>query len=541
MPVFSTPSEHEVYETVVRQLPEATVLTNLRFTDAHKDHEIDLLVLIPDVGVVVVEVKGSTVWVEGEAWYIQRSAGPARIHPIDQARDAKYGLRHYAETDPRWSRSRVRWAHHVVLARTRLADDFATPDCPRWQISGENDLTDLGERLCKTVERVSARAPSRDEIGLICEILAGRSLPMRDVVALARDREDAAQRLTVEQASLLKVTRLLPRTEIRGGAGSGKTVLAIEQAKQMARGSHGTPQRVAVLCYSYGLASYLSRMLLVGSRKKQPAFVGTYEDLGRRWGLEITAGRDNHDYWERELPALMRDRAAALAENEKFDSIVVDEAQDFADDWWSPLLLALRDPVGGGFHIYSDERQRVFGRFGQPPVPLVPLVLDDNLRNTLQIARSFLPLAPTGMRARGGHGPDITYVACSTQDALSVADDQVEALFDEGWGTRDIALITTGSRHPVQAERQESLGQHGYWDSFWSDDDVFYGHVLGFKGLERRAVVLCVNEDGHRERGAERLYVGLSRATDRLIVVGDDASIVRMGGAAVLGELGVAR
>ena len=41
--------------------------------------------------------------------------------------------------------------------------------------------------------------------------------------------------------------------------------------------------------------------------------------------------------------------------------------------------------------------------------------------------------------------------------------------------------------------------------------------------------MLCVNEDGTRDRAAERLYVGLSRATDRLIVVGDPDAITRMG------------
>jgi len=82
----------------------------------------------------------------------------------------------------------------------------------------------------------------------------------------------------------------------------------------------------------------------------------------------------------------------------------------------------------------------------------------------------------------------------------------------------------------VQTERQASLGQQGYWDLFWDADDIFYGHVLGFKGMERRALVLCVNEDGTRDRAAERLYVGLSRATDRLIVVGDPDAITRMGG-----------
>ena len=104
--------------------------------------------------------------------------------------------------------------------------------------------------------------------------------------------------------------------------------------------------------------------------------------------------------------------------------------------------------------------------------------------------------------------------------ALECADDQVERLLEEGWEPRGIALLTMGACHPVPKERQEALGFAAYWDEFSSNEDVFYGHVLGFKGMERRAVVLCLSEDGTGDRSRECLYVGLSRAPDRLVVVG---------------------
>lgn len=71
------------------------------------------------------------------------------------------------------------------------------------------------------------------------------------------------------------------------------------------------------------------------------------------------------------------------------------------------------------------------------------------------------------------------------------------------------------------------------------DDDVFCGHVLGCKGLERSAVVLCVNESAPREWARERLYVGMSRATDELVVVGDPDVVREMGGGAVAWQLGI--
>ena len=543
-PTFVTASEREVWQRAQRQLPDdCIIVSSVRIADRHKDHEADLVLLMPDSGIVVVEVKGSHVWVDNGQWFIQRREGPDRIYPVDQARDAQYALRNYVESDPRWgSRSRVRWGHHVVLARTELDPEFATPNLPRWRVSGKNDLSNLGERLWDTtsLHQKDARTPTHDDVDLIVDILGGRLHPTKNPTAIAADREDHAQRLTMEQANLLKVTRLLPRLEIRGGAGSGKTVLATQQARELASGRRtGAKQRVAVVCYSSGLASHLRRELLVGQRSKQPAFVGTFEDLGRRWGLEEFGTRRDSAFWETELPALMAQRAASLPHDQKFDAIIVDEAQDFADDWWLPLLRALKDEETGGLYAYSDERQRVFARFGRPPVQLVPLVLDHNLRNTKQIASTFVPLAPTGMELRGGDGPQVTFVPASSADALQVADDQADALFDEGWDAGDIALITLGQRHPVQVERQESQGQQGYWDTFWDADDIFYGHVLGFKGMERRAIVLCVNESGTRDRAAERLYVGLSRATDRLIVVGDPDVIATMGGEDVCRRLGL--
>jgi superfamily I DNA/RNA helicase len=224
--------------------------------------------------------------------------------------------------------------------------------------------------------------------------------------------------------------------------------------------------------------------------------------------------------------------AAALPTGKRFDAIVIDEAQDFADQWWEPMLACLKDFEDGGIFLFSDEGQRVFDRQGAPPVPLVPLVLDHNMRNTRQIAAAFEPLVGQRMRLLGGDGPEVTFIPCSPDEAIHCADDQVELLMDEGWRPEDLALLTTGSRHPEQVERQGD-GNKAYWDTFWDNEQVFYGHVLGFKGLERRAVVLALNESRSRDRSRERLYVGLSRARDRLVVCGDPAFLREVGGAEI--------
>ncbi|OBB77133.1 NERD domain-containing protein [Mycobacterium sp. 852014-52144_SCH5372336] len=532
-PRLANRAERRVYQALVEQLqPNDLVVAGQRVTDHLKDHEVDFVVAIEGAGIVCLEVKGGEVWHDGEQWRQKRGGREYTVEPVRQAREACYALRDYIEKDPRWTQGRLRWDHVVVLPNTELPHDFALSDCPRWKVIDRNDLKDIDGKLRHVLISQELDRPllNQDGIEQIITALSGRGLPQRDVVARALANEDAADALTEHQAVILDATRLLHRIEVRGGAGSGKTFLAMEQARRLAQRG----QRVALVCYSHGLASYLERITATWPRRQRPGYVGEFHALGVLWGApegpdESLRTEETVKFWEHDLPVQMAELAMQLEAGHRFDSIVVDEAQDFADSWWEPLLIALKDPDEGGLYVFTDEGQRVFNRYGSPPVPLVPLILDHNLRNTRQIAKAFQPLVDHPMRFLGGEGPAVEFVACSREDAMSVGDDQVEALLEEGWRPEDLALLTTGSRHPEQAERQKA-GHRTYWDSFWDADQVFYGHVLGFKGLERRAVVLVINDSGQFERSRERLYVGLSRARDRLVVCGDPEFVREVGG-----------
>ncbi|MDF2967551.1 MAG: hypothetical protein K0Q93_1329 [Nocardioidaceae bacterium] len=535
-PKLVNASERLVWERLRADLgPDDLLIANERVTNHSKDVEIDIAVVMPGAGVVVVEVKGSGVRHDGTSWRQQLYGKDVSIDPVGQARTAMYALRDYLEGDNRWgSRGRVRWGHAVVFPYLSVADDFALPDCPRWAVVGRNDLPELVQRLRSigVEQETHNRRVATDDVATIVEILRGRSRPQRDLIGDAAEREDVADRLTREQTVILDAIRLLPRVEVRGGAGSGKTWLAVEQARRLSRDG----QRVALLCYSRGLAAFLERRVGAFSHRRDvPAYVGTFHGLGAAWGAEAGSD-DDTDYWERRLPEQMVTLASDQEVGHRFDAIVVDEAQDFADQWWPALFAALKDADSGGLYAFSDEGQRVFSRYGGVPDVLLPVVLDHNLRNTVQIAESFNTLATMRMRLLGGDGPAVRLVECLTADALACADDEADALLDAGWRPQDVALLATGSRHPEQAARQ-AAGSEAYWESFWDDEQVFYGHVLSFKGLERRAVVLALNERTVGERSRERLYVGLSRARDQLVVCGDPAFVEEVGGSAVLRRL----
>lgn len=542
-PRLANDTERQVWKALTEQLGEGDlVIAGQRVTDHLKDHEIDFVVAIEGAGIVCVEVKGGEVTHNGQDWLQHLHSGQIKtIDPVRQVRQARYALRDFIEKDPRWTQGRVRWNHIVVLPNSQFSQGFALAECPRWMVVDRDDFDDVVARIRDVAHSQKQNLPLMSTTGIeqLQTTLGGRGLPQRDVVARALENEDAADILTDQQAVILSATRLLNRVEVRGGAGSGKTFMAVEQARRLAADG----QRVALICYSHGLASYLKRITAGWKHRQQPGYVGEFHALGIRWGAPV--GPDETErtartsqFFEHDLPATMAELAAALPDGQRFDSIVIDEAQDFADSWWDPILAGLRDPDTGGIYLYSDEGQRVFDRTGAPPVPLVPLILDHNIRNTRQIATAFGPLVDHPMRSLGGDGPDVRFVSCDRDEALDVGDDQIEVLLDGGWRPEDVALLTTGTRHPEQKNRQAE-GTAAYWDSFWDAEQVFYGHVLGFKGLERRAIVLVVNDQYALERARERLYVGLSRARDQLVVCGDPAFIAEYGGADLARRLGI--
>ncbi|RBY91055.1 NERD domain-containing protein [Blastococcus sp. TF02A-30] len=533
-PVYGSSAEQLFVEALQENLPDDAVLfCGQRFSDRQQDREADVIVAWPGVGIAVIEIKGGSVHLREGEWRQVGGGLDKVIHPVDQARICKYLLRGYLDRHPRWTASNPRLVHLVALPATTLPDDFFAPDLPRWMVLDKTDLPFAASRVEEALRKVVDQPdpPLPQDVDDLVDCLAGTTIPQQDLLADLAEREAACDLLTRDQARVLDQLALLPRVEIRGGAGSGKTWLAVEKARRLA----AEGKRVALMCYSRGLAEFLVRRVSTLRRRERPAYVGTFHNLGIGWGVP-PGSDDDSGYWEEFLPAEMVSIAQGLPEGERFDAIVIDEAQDFAESWWSAVLAALRDPEHGCLYVFADEGQRVFARQGRPTVDLVPIPLDENLRNTKQIAGTFSSLAPSQMRIRGQSGVPVRFVPCATEDAVGTADDVADALLDEGWPPESLALLTTHRRHPVQVERQAE-GQDAYWATYWENDDLFYGHVLGFKGLERPAVVLAVNGFRDEARAREMLYVGLSRARDLLVVCGDPELIRRVGGEAVARRL----
>jgi hypothetical protein len=397
-----------------------------------------------------------------------------------------------------------------------------------------SDLPSIASRVREAINAFGGdrRAPDTVGIDRLVDALAVTMPTQLSLLSALAEETDYSDLLTREQAKILSVLAYQTRIVVTGGAGSGKTFLALEQAKR--RGRSG--ERVALTCYSRGLARYFQRMTETWAAADRPTYVGTFHGLATAWGAPGGAD-DDSTYWEEELPAALRRLAHDRVISDRFDSRVVDEAQDFGESWWPALLACLKDPDKGGLFVFLDEAQRVFMRNGKIPIDAPPYPLGENLRNTKRIAQTFSSLVGAPMKWRGKQGARVRFVQCSPEDAVGAADDAVDMLLDEGWPAREIALLTTNRKHPEHAQRVSQRGLDGYWDDFFVEDEPFYGHVLGFKGLERGAVVLAINGFRETQRAKEMLYVGLSRPRSLLVVCGDLDMITAVGGGGVRARL----
>ena len=516
-PRFPDESERLVWDALKAHLRDEDVLMHgVRFSDLeHGEVEIDLLVLMPDSGAAVIEVKGGYVTFADGTWLQSGRSGAHEIDPVRQARHGTYALRRFLEGGPSWSRGALRAAWLIALPYVDVTGPMG-PQARRDMIIGQADLDAAADmiyaRLWDQSNMTALSAHGWVESALNA-LLGTIDIPAA-IAGRTAARLRTVDQLTAAQASILDVVRANPRIEVTGSAGTGKTWLAIEQARRWAESG----ERVCFVAYGRGVVEFVRKAMSDLPGSSQPAFLGTFHQLGHDWGARPRSD-DDTDFWEGTAPGLMITGASALGPDDRYTAFVVDEAQDFADAWW-PALLASAASDDFRLAVFRDDEQAVFnGRSGRPDLALVPLLLEDNLRNSSQIVDTFRPLISATVQTRGGDGYPVEFVECSADQVIPAADDVVESLVQvRGWLPEHVTLLTTAHRHPVHVERgaDKSL----YWADVWSTDDVFYSTVAGFKGLERPVVVLAV--DGFHPGIDPRsvMYSGMSRARDLLIVVG---------------------
>jgi DNA polymerase III delta prime subunit len=509
-------AEQKVWQALKDQLPKnATLLHDIKITDDAGDHQIDTLVVWPGHGIAVIETKGGYIQLKSDGKWTStdRHRVEHDITPGAQANSNYYTVKEYVEEN--WSQGTAKMIWLCAFPDTAITSDMHTPDLPRRRIIDKDELDQIADIFKREAHHNSlGQYATAIKCVAFVNAITGSFDPNRSFVESAYVRAQRVKELTEEQFQILNYADSLPNFLVQGPAGSGKTFIALEKARRLGQAG----QKVALICFSRGLSIYLRKQTETWPLNERPAYIGTFHSLGKHLGMATSAGTEG-SWWSVGYPEAMKEYLTSNKRIERFDAFVVDEAQDFDASWWDVLSLAYRTN-DSKLYVFGDSAQALADRTGLRDLALIPLNLSANLRSTEPIASACGVLATSQTASSGIDGPPIRFYQCDESEAIYTADDQIDPLIDEGWNFNDIVLLTTGSRHPAQKEIADK-DRDAYWHSLGVNDDTFYAHVSGFKGLESPVVVVSVNGWKEPDKTREYLYVALSRARDLLIVCGD--------------------
>ena len=525
-------SERRMYELFRDKLPGAwKAIHGQRFLLPAKhrtrEGELDFLLLDPARGALGLEVKGGRVERHADGTWTATDRHGMRHDIKDPAKQASAAVHAIREYLGKGFRCRFEWG--VVLPDVKSSQDWG-PDLPRALVLDSTDLAhpeSAVERMFRHWEKENRRGASG---------FGNRALPGECVDALVRmlyerhpswlaPQFDAEYRellrLTEEQKSLLYSLADHPRAAFSGAAGTGKTVLAMEKACRMALAG----KRVLLLCFNRPLAAHLAR-------KADGAFtVETFHDfcecLAKRAKLPFTpptGGDKAQRFYEKEAPMLLLDALEQLPA-ERYDAIVVDEAQDFLPDWWPCLDEALKDGREGTLYAFYDPNQDLRG--GGPPEALEvrPTRLSYNCRNTTRIAEYAARLVgdEAVVRPDAPRGAKVKKITCSSDaEVVQKVGERIEQLVDkEGIEPDRIAIISTRRREKSPFAEHRPAGRFPLRNldesRSGSAGAVVFDTLYRCKGLEWDVVILL--DLPYEYIKARHRYIAASRARHLLIVI----------------------
>jgi len=114
--------------------------------------------------------------------------------------------------------------------------------------------------------------------------------------------------------------------------------------------------------------------------------------------------------------------------------------------------------------------------------------------------------------------------------SFNYAGQTIRVIDSQGWNPGDICALTTGSRHEIQRKEGDGALSRPYWKKYFEQDAIYHCTTSGFKGLERRVVVLAMNGWKEEERKKDILYTAVTRARDVLVICGSKEGITQVGG-----------
>jgi len=545
--ILNSRAEARFYRACRDQLGEdvlilhSVALVRLASHSTPEDGEADFVVFDPARGFLVIEVKGGGVSrdpVTGAWSSISRSNARHDIKdPFRQSAVQKKEILRQIIGDRRWpAGSRLLAGNAAFFPDLENCTPLCLPHAPRPIIGDRGDLSSLRRWISSVFDywkgqQTNWRALGKDGIALVEDVFC-KPIDVRPLVSTRLEEEEFIRiRLTQQQARLIRALGMRRRAAICGGAGTGKTLLAVEAAKTLA--SSGI--KTLLLCYNRPLADHLKFV-----NEGQPNLHAMSFHQLCDWRIRVAhteTGRDLLNEAAQTYPGLDRfdvqlPLALALSTeilSYRYDAIIVDEGQDFRDEFWFPLTCLLTDENESTMYVFFDHNQAIYGRRSSLPIDEDPFILTTNCRNTTYIHEAaYRYYDGVQTDAPGITGEPIGLVCASSiqSQATRLHAEITNLIVNEHVQPNDIAVLIAGagkqayydelSRRPLPHGARWSLETHRVPNSLLVDT------VARFKGLESPILFIWGLERLDPDMDREALYVGLSRAKSRLSLVGTE-------------------
>ncbi len=508
--------------------------------------EIDFLVLAPGKGIFVLEVKHGRVSRKEGVWKFTNRFGTTTTStkgPFQQAHDAMYSLRNIlikqSSGKPAVKKmiGEILFGYGVMFTGLDQFCDYGTEAEP-WMIYTRQGLgvavSDYIEALSRGFhEKMGRKAwydvnqarPSIDDCENILALIRGDFSYQYTTINKLFDLENAIDSYTREQFHIIDIADYNERCLISGQAGTGKTLMATELFRRAVEKG----QRVGFFCFNKLLGKKIesdAQKVAGGAPASSYAAGNLHRYMAALSGKPVPKEAD--DYFFRE--ALPWEFIFSFEEKqpEKFDLLVIDEAQDLlTDNYLEVFDMILKGGIADGRWVFFGDfsNQAIYLNDPDKAVRLLstranftrlpPLTI--NCRNTRTIAREISVLTGTGLPgfpdlAPRGDSVDSFFPGSATLMAKKAEEIVMEL---EGSGIPTDRLIILSAKRlenscVVHSPALMELIQAG---------KVRFRTIHAFKGLEASYVILTDLDKLDTKQAERLLYTGLSRAKIKLYLV----------------------
>lgn len=518
LPPHSPASEYSLHKGLAAASDDWTVLHSVRWQSLRNgkqgDGEADFVVLNRKYGIIVVEVKGGDVDVVGGIWTTINTATKeiATIkNPFQQATESKHALLAYLK-EQGLPTNHIPITHAVAFPSITVEGGFG-PAAPPEIIWDRASLPAMDEALMRTTHHWGMKASmTQADVMEIVRLLAPTISVRRRLVDEVGDISQKLLELTEEQILDFRALRTFRRARVSGGAGTGKTVLAVARARKLAEDGFSP----LLVCYNEPLGIQLATEVADDNR----IWAGTFHSLciraARKAELPIPEKPDEN-WWRDSAPDLLVE--AFSRQPEVFRSIVIDEGQDFHQSWFDALQAIVSDTQDFPFYVFTDEHQQLYidgwrGPDGMPPA----LMLTINCRSTVPIAECASRVFGEEAISRGTLGPIPQFrEASGRRETMRTVQRIAETLLENEGISEHQIVVLSDNNELLDSLMTVSAGSVPF---VRKGKGIKLDTIRRFKGLEAEIVIIAISDNGSDEICRALAYTGISRAKSALYVVG---------------------